>query len=450
MSLEGSPRSVSGSMLSKTGSSAATSIAGSTPRSMLSSSGASTDQLIEQDIAEEEEEEEAPFLWEQISSSIDPVELDEVQRVVGTSLVNGLTDIYSEVRALREIHREYSAGTDELVKTCNSMPRSMGSQPAGLVQLELKSLVAQLRKRAAANGVDAEALLPVPSSPQRKALESVLRETTTDGAGAAPPERSRSAYLGQRPGTADSERLSLREMRLGSSSSRPSTASLGAGGGACSRPMTSSSGSRPVTAATSMGAAGGGSASAVGAPAPPRSPRASSRPSSRGTCRPSSSQPRPGSAASCCSSTGSASIPADEEAAGGGAEGGDGGAGSSRRRGGGGRPSRSGMVVSRLRAALEEEKQALLAQSEALRLSIEDEHDYRGRVAQPPPSLTSLLELKRSLQDILAKTPDVVLPHSEGAPVEGSITAAARGRSSLSQHAPLPGVPRAPPPAAVL
>ena len=98
-------------------------------------------------------------------------------------------------------------------------------------------------------------------------------ETTTDGAGAAPPERSRSAYLGQRPGTADSERLSLREMRLGSSSSRPSTASLGAGGGACSRPMTSSSGSRPVTAATSMGAAGGGSASAVGAPAPPRSPR---------------------------------------------------------------------------------------------------------------------------------------------------------------------------------
>ena len=121
------------------------------------------------------EAEEQPFLWEQISASIDPVELHEVQRVVGTSLINGLTDIYSEIRALREIHRDYSAGTDELVKTVNSLPRSTGSQPAGLVQLELKSLVAQLRKRAAANGVDAEALLPVPSSPQRKALESVLR-----------------------------------------------------------------------------------------------------------------------------------------------------------------------------------------------------------------------------------------------------------------------------------
>ena len=90
------------------------------------------------------------------------------------------------------------------------------------------------------------------------------------------------------------------------------------------------------------------------------------------------------------------------------------------------------MVVSRLRAALEEEKQALLAQSEALRLSIEDEHDYRGRVAQPPPSLTSLLELKRSLQDILAKTPDVLLPHSEGSPVEGAITAAAVSYTHLT------------------
>ena len=93
----------------------------------------------------------------------------------------------------------------------------------------------------------------------------------------------------------------------------------------------------------------------------------------------------------------------------------------------------------RLRAALEEEKQALLAQSEALRLSIEDEHDYRGRVAQPP-SLTSLLELKRSLQDILAKTPDVVLPHSEGAPVGGADPpAAARGRSSLCSMRRCPG-----------
>ena len=50
------------------------------------------------------------------------------------------------------------------------------------------------------------------------------------------------------------------------------------------------------------------------------------------------------------------------------------------------------MVVSRLRAALEEERQALLGQAEALRLAIDDEHDYRGRVARPAPSLTSLID----------------------------------------------------------
>ena len=459
---------------------------------MLSSSEASTsgDHLMGVDGADgadghgdfPDEAEEAPFLWEQISASIDPVELHEVQRVVGTSLINGLTDIYSEIRALREIHRDYSAGTDELVKTVNSLPRSTGSQPAGLVQLELKSLVAQLRKRAAANGVDAEALLPVPSSPQRKALESVLREAEGGGGGggggadALPGERARTAYLGARPGTADSERLSLREMRLGgggsASASRPSTASMGAGPGAVggSRPVTSSSSSRPPTAATGGGAAmggggggGGGGGSGAVAPAQARSPRGggSSRPGSRGG-RPVSSSGRPGSAASCCSSTGSASV-ADDEGGGHG-----GGGGGSSRRGGSSRPSRSGLVVSRLRAALEEERQALLAQSEALRLSIEDEHDYRGRVAQPPPSLTSLLELKRSLQDILAKTPDhlpaaCMLGRPATAVAGGGgvemamggaglqaqavqVQAQARGRSSLSQHAPLPELPRAPRP----
>ena len=64
------------------------------------------------------------FLWEQISESIDPVELEEVQRVVGNSLVSACTDIYAEVRALREIMADYSADTDELVKKCASMPRS--------------------------------------------------------------------------------------------------------------------------------------------------------------------------------------------------------------------------------------------------------------------------------------------------------------------------------------
>ena len=62
------------------------------------------------------------------------------------------------------------------------------------------------------------------------------------------------------------------------------------------------------------------------------------------------------------------------------------------------------MVVSRLRAALEEERQALLGQAEALRLAIDDEHDHRGRVARPAPSLTSLLELKKALQSVLSAT----------------------------------------------
>lgn len=38
-----------------------------------------------------------------------------------------------------------------------------------------------------------------------------------------------------------------------------------------------------------------------------------------------------------------------------------------------------------LRSALEEERQALLAQAEQLRLSIYDEHDYRDQAVAPPP-----------------------------------------------------------------
>lgn len=90
--------------------------------------------------------------------------------------------------------------------------------------------------------------------------------------------------------------------------------------------------------------------------------------------------------------------PAESETGGGGRS----ARGSSRRREA--ERSKSGLVVSRLRAALEEERQALLAQAEALHLAIDDEHDYRGRVEQPPPSLTSLLELKRSLQAVLSQT----------------------------------------------
>ena len=94
--------------------------------------------------------EQQPFLWEQISESIDPVELEEIRRVVGDALVSACSDVYAEVRALQEILADYSAGTDELVKRRTAVPRSLGSQPAGLVQMELKSLVTQLRKRAAA------------------------------------------------------------------------------------------------------------------------------------------------------------------------------------------------------------------------------------------------------------------------------------------------------------
>ena len=167
-----------------------------------------------------------------------------MQRVIGLSLVNACADIYAEVRALREIHRDYAAATDDLVKSSASLPRATSSAPAGLVQLELKSLVGQLRKRAAASGAHEDALLPVPSSPHRTALESVLREEVDGGGGG--DERARTQHI--RPDTADSERLSLRKMRLGGGGSRPSTASIEGGG---SRPPTSSAGSRPVTASTS-------------------------------------------------------------------------------------------------------------------------------------------------------------------------------------------------------
>ena len=326
--------------------------------------------------------------------SIDVVEREEIQRVVGEKLVRECTDVYAEVRALQEILNEYSADTDALVRKCSSMPRSLGSQPAGLVQLELKSLVAQLRKRAAAAGKPEDALLPQPSSPQRKALEHVLQNDV---------ERPGTASGLLRPGTAEGGRVSLRDMRLASAGSRPGTASQP--GSLSSRPGTSSgTGSRPATAA--MASARPGSLGDAGAPPPSRSGSCggggASRPTSRASGRPSSA----------ASSTGSA----------------DSNERSSSSRGG-------GLVVSRLRAALEEERQALLAQAEGLRLAIDDEHDYRGKVSEPPPSLTSLLDLKRSLQAILQRQDQSAF--TALAPPE-QLAAQARGRAALSQHAPLP------------
>lgn len=334
------------------------------------------------------------YLWEQISTSIDVVEREEIERVVGEKLVRECTDVYAEVRALQEILNEYSADTDALVRKCSSMPRSLGSQPAGLVQLELKSLVAQLRKRAAAAGKPEDALLPQPSSPQRKALEHVLQNDV---------ERPGTASGLLRPGTADGGRVSLRDMRLASAGSRPGTASQP--GSLSSRPGTSSgTGSRPATAA--MASAPTGSLGDAGAPPPSRSGSCgggcASRPTSRASGRPSSA----------ASSTGSA----------------DSNERSSSSRGG-------GLVVSRLRAALEEERQALLAQAEGLRLAIDDEHDYRGKVSEPLPSLTSLLDLKRSLQAILQRQDQSAF--NALAPPE-QLAAQARGRAALSQHAPLP------------
>jgi len=59
---------------------------------------------------------------------------------------------------------------------------------------------------------------------------------------------------------------------------------------------------------------------------------------------------------------------------------------------------RGGAVVVSLRAALEEERLALLAQTEQLRLCLEDEVDYRSRSVQPPPSLSELQSLRNTLQ----------------------------------------------------
>ncbi len=97
-------------------------------------------------------------------------------------------------------------------------------------------------------------------------------------------------------------------------------------------------------------------------------------------------------------------------------------------------PSRSGRVVTRLRAALEEELQALTAQAKALRLSIDDECDYRTRVARPAPSLTSLLELKAALQQVLTHSDQLAampqaMQRSRAAP-----DAKSGARSALSMH----------------
>ena len=105
------------------------------------------------------DQEVAPYLWEQVSGSVtSPVELEQIRKAVGFDIVDASTDIYEECRALLEIHGEYATETNEL--DAGGLPRATSSTPAGLVRLELESLIKTLREQAAAAGMDENALMP--------------------------------------------------------------------------------------------------------------------------------------------------------------------------------------------------------------------------------------------------------------------------------------------------
>ena len=74
----------------------------------------------------EEAAEEERFLWEDISSSLDEVERQEVRRVVGDELISSCEDVYAEVRALREIYSECCADTDALLQEGERRVRRKG------------------------------------------------------------------------------------------------------------------------------------------------------------------------------------------------------------------------------------------------------------------------------------------------------------------------------------
>ena len=118
---------------------------------------------------------EQSFLWEQIASSLDEVELHEVRRVVGEVLVQSLEDVYSEVRALVDILDEYSAVTNDLVSRAVEQRQVLGSPAGGLLQQELRHLVRHLGSISAAHGAPADALLPPVHSKQRQSLDVLLR-----------------------------------------------------------------------------------------------------------------------------------------------------------------------------------------------------------------------------------------------------------------------------------
>ena len=136
------------------------------------------DGQAEQELLIEVEEEpptEQSFLWEQIASSLDEVELHEVRRVVGEVLVQSLEDVYSEVRALGDILDEYSAETNDLVTRAVEQRQVLGSPAGGLLQQELRHLVRHLGSMAAAHGAPADALLPPAHTKQRQSLDVLLR-----------------------------------------------------------------------------------------------------------------------------------------------------------------------------------------------------------------------------------------------------------------------------------
>ena len=124
---------------------------------------------------EEEPPAEQSFLWEQIASSLDEVELHEVRRVVGEVLVQSLEDVYAEVRALADILDEYSATTNDLVSRADEQRQVLGSPAGGLLQQELRHLVRHLGSISAARGAPADALLPPMDTKQRRSLDALLR-----------------------------------------------------------------------------------------------------------------------------------------------------------------------------------------------------------------------------------------------------------------------------------
>mgnify|MGYP004284915237 FL=1 len=95
---------------------------------------------------------------------------------------------------------------------------------------------------------------------------------------------------------------------------------------------------------------------------------------------------------------------------------------------------RGGAVIAQLRAALEEERRALLVQAEQLRLSLDDECDYREESAVPPPSVPEMTQLKLALQDSLARA-----EHAASAPaLRASLGSRDHDRRALNRLKPLP------------